>query len=78
MSYHLTVRCLEEIFLCLQIHLHFTHRMQEGTGVLIHRGMIYIEEVQVLCGCCGRQAVTLPGFQFLGDKEMGVGGGKVA
>lgn len=75
-SHHLTVRCLEGIFLCLQIH--FTHRMQEGTGVLINRRMIYIEEVQVLCGCCGRQAVTLPGFQFLGDKEMGVGGVKIA
>lgn len=72
---HLCV-CLEEIFLCLQ--LYFTHRMQEGMGVLIHRGMIYTEEVQVLCSCCGKQAVTLPGFQFLGNKEMGVGGGKVA
>lgn len=66
----------KEIFLGLQIY--FTHRMQEGMGVLINRGMIYIEEVQVLCGCCGRQAVTLPGFQFLGDKEMGVGGVNVA
>lgn len=71
MSLPLTVRYLEGIFLCLQKCL--THTMQEGRKDSINMGLIYIEEVQVLCGCHGRQAVTLLGFQFLGDKEVGVG-----